>query len=169
MPYIVLREDVAETLLGSSDVIGRKINVNNYEFEIIGIMNWGFDEDVPNMFISYYFFNDEFIDVETPPVYIIKVKDVKDIKEVEGQLKNILGEYTSADHYSVYSMDLDEIIKETSSVINLIELVFVGIASLSIVVGGIGIMNIMLVSVSERIKETGIMHSVCSRRKVYPI
>jgi len=163
MPYIVLREDVAETLLGSSDVVGRKVNVNNYEFEIIGIMNWGSDEDVPNMFISYYFVNDEFIDVESPPVYIIKVKDVKDIKEVEGQLKNILGEYTSADHYDVYSMDLDEILKETESVVNLIELVFVGIASLSIVVGGIGIMNIMLVSVSERIKETGIRIALGAR------
>lgn len=46
--------------------------------------------------------------------------------------------------------------QEYESMLNIVEMVFAGIAGLSIVVGGIGIMNIMLVSVSERVKETGI-------------
>ncbi len=161
MPYVVLREDVAEKLYGTSDVIGKKAIVNNYEFEIIGIMNWGDDSDVPNMVIPYYALNGSFKSGD--PSYVFKIDNPKNVKEIEGKLNKTFGQYINPEAYSVSSIDNTDILKESESIINLVELVFVGIAGLSIVVGGIGIMNIMLVSVSERIKETGVRIALGAR------
>ena len=163
MPYVVLREDVAESFFGTSNVVGKTITVNNYEFEIIGVYNyWANHSITPNIFISYYLASSDYTK-DFEPVYCFKVNDTKALKEVAGKLNNIYGEYTSSDNFYVSYADLDDIFKESESIINLVELVFVGIASLSILVGGIGIMNIMLVSVSERIKETGIRIALGAR------
>ena len=101
--------------------------------------------------------------MENTPAYSIKVNNPDDIPEIKGVLNNIFSEYVIGDKYAVDSADLEEALKEINSAMNLIELVFVGIASLSIIVGGIGIMNIMLVSVSERIKETGVRIALGAR------
>ena len=87
----------------------------------------------------------------------------------EGRLvENVIigvNEYYSADEYMIYSEDLEEMMDSLGSMIDIIEMVFAGIAGLSIVVGGIGIMNIMLVSVSERIKETGIRMALGAKNR----
>ncbi len=162
MPYIVIREDVAEKLLGTNkDIIGKKITVNNYEYEIIGVTKWGEDYDVPNVVIPYSNFSPEFR--TSDPSYEFKIDDASNVKEIEGKLNKLFGSYINPECYNVGSMDNSDILKESESMINLIELVFVGIAGLSILVGGIGIMNIMLVSVSERIKETGVRIALGAR------
>ena len=162
MPYVVMREDVAEKVFGTSKAVGKHTTINNVEFEVIGILEWGRDEDVPNTIISYYFLEEDF-KMENTPAYSIKVNNPDDIPEIKGVLNNIFSEYVIGDKYAVDSADLEEALKEINSAMNLIELVFVGIASLSIIVGGIGIMNIMLVSVSERIKETGVRIALGAR------
>lgn len=159
MPYIMLREDVAKDLLGKTNVVGKKININNNEFEIIGILKYEENElsmqELGYIYISYYYAK-EYMKVYPSTTYYFSPTNNEYTKDVKNEVKEILNQYLSSENYTCFSLDLDMLMTNVESMVNIVELVFVGIASLSIVVGGIGIMNIMLVSVSERIKETGI-------------
>lgn len=158
MPFILVREDVAENLFGTSRAVGKKININNHEFEVIGVLKY--EEDIfeinsfSSVYISYYYARD-YMKVSNI-MYAFSPTNNNYTKEIEKEVKNILDEFITADKYYSYSYDLDSIMEEYESVFDMLGFVFGGIAGLSIVVGGIGIMNIMLVSVSERIKENGI-------------
>ena len=151
MPYTILREDTAIKLFGRSNVIGEKININNNELEIIGVLNYkdngmSFTE-MANVYVSYYYAR-AYMQTSSSITYSFSAVKNEYTKEMKNEVKEILNQYISADNYTSFSTDLDMIMNEFESVVGIVELVFVGIASLSIVVGGIGIMNIMLVSVS---------------------
>ena len=159
MPYVVLREDTAINIFGKSDVVGEKLNIDNNEFEIIGVLKHQeenlFYVEMADIYVSYYYAK-SYLETESTTMYYFSATKNEYTKDIKNEVKEILNQYISPDNYSSFSMDLDMVMGEVESIVGIVELVFVGIASLSIVVGGIGIMNIMLVSVSERIKETGI-------------
>lgn len=158
MPFILLREDVATSLFGTSHAVGRKINIDNHEFEVIGVIRNEDDiisiDTISSLYISYYYAK-KYMDT-TEINYIFNPSSNNYTKDVENEVKNILEESVTSDEYTYESTELDSLMQEYESMLNIVEMVFAGIAGLSIVVGGIGIMNIMLVSVSERVKETGI-------------
>ena len=79
---------------------------------------------------------------------------------VENQLKELLG---TEDGYYVYSAS--EWLEEMNNMINMVIVVLTGIASISLLVGGIGIMNIMLVSVTERTREIGIRTALGAKER----
>ena len=158
MPYTVINTYTAELLFGRTDVIGKTLNINNHEFEIIGVL-YPNEEDLiagflqAEVYISYYYVIEYMDEGLNPPIYMLDITNKKYTQEVKANIKKILNEYLNTEQYSIITNDIDEFVNSMESIIDIVEIVFAAIAGLSILVGGIGIMNIMLVSVSERIKE----------------
>ena len=164
MPFCIIQESAAEVILGRTDnLVGETIKINNYEFEIIGV----FSESLQSMFsysgktvyVLNSFAKDHFQESGTSMGGIsFNVKPVSSDRreEAEEAVRNKLLEYMDSDEFQVIGNYSEAIANEAKTITGIIELVFAGIAGLSLVVGGIGIMNIMLVSVNERIKEIGI-------------
>jgi len=96
--------------------------------------------------------------------YTVTVKNEDDVTESKSALEQSLYAFFESDEfYSVTSMS--EMLDTMTGMINILVVVLVGIAAISLVVGGIGIMNIMLVSVTERTREIGVRKSLGAKER----
>jgi len=158
LPFCIISTEIANQMLGRSDgIVGEILKINDVDFEIIGVYSakdsyYESTVYVLNSYAKYNFGKDITIQQKYYQIEPIS-PDLKDtVTEI---VNNRLLEYLNSDEFWM-EQDFSSYEDELSSVFGIIELVFGGIAGLSILVGGIGIMNIMLVSVNERIKEIGI-------------
>jgi putative ABC transport system permease protein len=165
---------VVENLLGDDSTLGKVIRVKNTPFEIIGVLDRkgqsprGEDQDdaifIPLKTSQYRLFGTPFQD-EVRAI-LIQSKDVNLINDAEKQVDEVLtrrhkiGRNQEKD-FSV--RNLTEILATARKTLDIMTTLLGAIAAISLVVGGIGIMNIMLVSVTERTREIGIRMAVGAR------
>ena len=101
----------------------------------------------------------------TADSYICIMVDENQANEAKAAMENGLYNLFKSDNaYYVYSAS--EWLEEMNKMINMVIVILTGIASISLLVGGIGIMNIMLVSVTERTKEIGIRKAMGAKERV---
>ena len=168
---VCLGHKVAEKLFGGMDPVGQAVKIRNSAYRVIGVLeqrgNIGFlnaDECVyiPIKSGLKRFFNRRWLTWMT-----VQVDEGAKFEEVKKKVEAVL---RRAHHVRVGQPDdveihtQEEVMRNVNEATLIFKIVFYSIAGISLVVGGIGIMNIMLVSVTERTREIGVRMAVGARR-----
>ena len=146
--------------------VGQTLRVGGQSLEVVGVLEQQGDtleEGGSDDCLYLPYTTAERITGETS-TYTITMKDENYIDESVAALEaSLYAVFASDDYYTVTSMA--EMLETMTSMINILVGVLAGIAAISLVVGGIGIMNIMLVSVTERTREIGIRKSLGAKER----
>lgn len=157
----VLGAAIAETLFPEGEAVGSYISIFRNQaksYRVVAVMeeksasfNLQFDTSI---YIPYDTYLQRLEKVEIVGSYLIRVESDVDVLEVSDNLEAYLDGLVGEDNYRSFSPST--IAEMASSVTDTLSMVLAAIAAISLLVGGIGIMNIMLVSVAERTKEIGV-------------
>jgi putative ABC transport system permease protein len=164
----VIGPKIAEKLFGNvKDAVDRSIKLEGQSFKVRGVLEskggggFGGPDLDSFVYIPYktgYVFNAD----KKFYAIIVKSKTNVDVGYAKSEIQEALMKRYKQDDFSV--LEQTEILGAISSIFNILNTVLIAIAAISLVVGGIGIMNIMYVTVTERIKEIGIRRAMGARK-----
>jgi putative ABC transport system permease protein len=170
--FAVLGPTVATQLFSGDDPVGKSIRVNSVPFTVIGVLESkgqsGFGDQDDYVLIPYTtamnkitgtnYFRSIFISTVSADVIEKEQEEITMLLREQHKLKE-----GAADDFSIGTQT--DIAERASSIADTMTLLLGSIAAVSLIVGGIGIMNIMLVSVKERTREIGIRMAVGARAR----
>jgi putative ABC transport system permease protein len=162
---VVLGDKAALELFGTREALGKKVELRSSEFEVIGILEHSSTEtsfggpDINSVVILPL--NSGWELTNTRQIYriMMQAKKADETTDAKKQVEDLLLEnHKKEKDFSVLTQE--DLLKQVNGILNIITAMLSAIASISLLVGGIGIMNIMFVSVSERTREIGIRKAV---------
>ena len=167
----VIGETIRKYFFGAMSPLGQKIRIGSKSFEIIGVYEGKFDGKLnteDQMIVMPYTLQNSMMSMSgmSDKQYVIKAASKDDIAELTDTLLPGFMQSrceSSGGYFSAYSNSQWQEQSEASA--NMYALIGGGIAGISLLVGGIGIMNIMLVSVTERTREIGIRMAIGARKR----
>lgn len=168
----VIGSEVAENLFPYEDSIGKTIVINTSAsrqvFKIIGVMapkGRALFQNLDNMIIVPFstaqtrLFHSKYVQL-----FAVQAKSTADTKRAIDAIDRVMfAKYKDVDKYNITSQE--ELLSTISETSRTLTIMLAGIAAISLLVGGIGIMNIMLVSVAERTREIGIRKAIGAKRR----
>ena len=153
----VIGKTVVDQLFPDSNPIGKKIFIGTLSYDVIGTMEpkgstFGQDQDkaaiVPSSAVRKQF------GIDKPNAIYVSAEKTEDIPKVTTEIKKILEKRLTTEDFTVQTQE--QALSTISQITGVLTLALGGIAAISLLVGGIGVMNIMLVSVTERTREIGL-------------
>lgn len=163
----VINAYMAQTLFSrSSNAIGQQISLNGIQFQVVGVLEEEETTTIGNQsermeayipFTTMMRFSDSVREVTT---FYVKSSSEKEMETAQLKLTALMMQRFDYDEDAFTITNQSEMMEAMEEVTNTLSLMLGGIAGISLIVGGIGIMNIMLVSVTERTREIGIRKAV---------
>ena len=154
----VIGPDLAEDLFGNTNVVGNTLHVDGRKFRIVGVL-----KNTSSTLILPFTLAQRMLDTTTISSIYLSATDATVVDEAQAVVERFLyKKYQNTSAYSIMNQEqMLEAMEETASTMSMM---LGGIAGISLLVGGIGIMNIMLVSVTERTREIGIRKAIGAKR-----
>jgi putative ABC transport system permease protein len=172
---VVVGRDVANTLFPNLRALEKEITINGRQYQVIGVLkkretfligaedpnneNKGVYMPYHTLMKIYPQLEDHFLMAQAAPGKLDKA--VEEIRSVLRRRRKVA--YNQEDNFGVSTSD--NIIKQFKSITSGVFLLMVAISSVGLLVGGIGVMNIMLVSVTERTKEIGVRKAIGAKKR----
>jgi putative ABC transport system permease protein len=169
MPVVVVGQDIQKQLLPNEDPVGKWIVVDGHELEIVGVMDRPAaslpGQDDTRVLIPYFSMHKMFPNAREHMLIVIAYEGM--IARAEDEVRAVLRisrriPFNGSDTFSITTAE--QMIEQFHSVTAMVALVMVILSSIGLLVGGIGVMNIMLVSVTERTREIGIRKALGARK-----
>jgi putative ABC transport system permease protein len=168
---VVIGQDVIDKLFPYEDPLGKRVKINNQPFEVVGLLeergsSFGHSRDnqivIPISTFQKQYGKDRSINITVQAVSAAKmeqaIEEVRTVMRIERGLKSY-----EDDNFAIWSPNT--LIESFNKFTFWIKIAAVGICGISLLVAGIGIMNIMLVSVRERTREIGIRKALGAKRR----
>jgi putative ABC transport system permease protein len=160
---VILGSTVRDELFPGRDPVGQEVSINGQRFRVIGLFKargGSLTGDQDNQIYMPTTTAQRLLATDSISSIIIKANNSDDVNRVKAQTQQILRPKYGTE-FSVFTQE--QTLGILSQVLGTLTVMLAGIAGISLLVGGIGIMNIMLVSVSERTREIGIRKAVGAR------
>ena len=166
----VLGATVQQYLFGSGDALQQRIRIGGVDFEVVGVLaargdspglGPGMSSD-DRVFIPLSALDKRLLGTTTLRLITISSRSAAQIPEAAAQVRALLDRRHPRNPFEIRTQS--ELMQTSNSVSGIINLLLTSLAGVSLAVGGIGIMNIMLVAVSERTREIGIRRAMGAQR-----
>ena len=168
---VVLGETVVRNLFGNDDPLDAVVRIRNIPFRVVGVLapkgqtGQGTDQD-DTVMIPYTTMQKRLMRITWLQSIVVKAVNAERVQEAQEQITSLLRQRhrigpEREDDFNV--RNLSDIAEAATTTARVMSVLLGSVASISLLVGGIGIMNIMLVSVTERTREIGIRMAVGAR------
>ena len=169
MPVAVVGEDVQKQLLPNMDPVDKWIDVDGHQFMIVGVMDRPAaslpGQNDTRILLPYFSMRKMFPSAKENMLVVIAYPGM--VSEAQDEIRAVLrlarrDAFNAPDTFSLATAE--QMIEQFHSVTAMVALVMIILSSIGLLVGGIGVMNIMLVSVTERTREIGIRKAIGARK-----